>query len=140
MSINLPTPNYLAITNKIGLALPILWCGCSMLIGSFYFSVSGSIFVSLGSLLVAWVSLKLVSFFLSFQQHSGVVSNETYDLIVKLVWFISVIGAFSISIKSIFSDEPQEAFYSVSFNIVYWGGALAAARKWGGHYVQNEPK
>lgn len=128
-------PNYLVKTDNIGFLFPVVWSAIALILGVLFHEASGAIFISIMSLFIVWLTYKLVSFFLSFQQHSGIVPNGIYDQIIKFVWFASAFG-FLVSIANAVLFQPeQHMYYHAVFSIVSFGFALASARKWGCHYV-----
>lgn len=128
-------PNYLVKTDNIGFRFPIFWSSMALIWGVLFHEVSGAIFISTMSLFFVWLTYKLTSLFLSFQQHSGVVSNGFFDQVLKFIWFASAFGFLvSITYAVTFQSEQYEYYYVV-FSIVSFGFALAAARKWACHYV-----
>lgn len=128
-------PNYLVRTDHIGFIFPAFWSLAAIVLGGLFYDVSAAIFVSVMSLCIVWVTYKLFSFFLSFQQHSGILSNGLYDQVLKFIWFASVFGLFVSIAHAVIFQPNQYAYYYVVFSIVNFGFALAAARKWGCHYV-----
>ena len=128
-------PNYLVRTDNIGFLFPVVWSSISLILGVLFYEVSGAIFISIMSLFFVWLTYKLTSFFLSFQQHSGIVTNGFYDQVIKFLWFVSAFG-FLVSIANAVLFQPEKhMYYHAVFSIVSFGFALASARKWGCHYV-----
>lgn len=128
-------PNYLVKTDNIGFRFPIFWSSMALIWGVLFHEVSGAIFISTMSLFLVWLTYKLMSLFLSFQQHSGIVSNGFYDQVLKFIWFASMFG-FLASIAYALTFQPKQyMYYYVVFSIISFGFALASARKWGCHYV-----
>ena len=123
-------PIYILQTEKLGLYLPLIWCATSLLVGLGFFDVGGAIFVSIMSFLMCLILNKLSQFVLSFQSHSGIVSNETFQIVVKFIWFGSLVGFLMNFINAILSKPFQEAYFQCAFSIVYFGFALAASKKW----------
>lgn len=128
-------PSYLIRSESIGFIFPAVWSLIALIWGILFHEVSGAIFISVTSFLFVWLTYKLASFFFSFQQHSGIISNRLYDQIVKFVWFLSAFG-FLVSIVSAMLFQPEShIYYRVVFSIVSFGFLLASSRKWGCYYV-----
>lgn len=100
-----------------------------MVFGLVLFDPIATVFVSTMSFVLYLLIDKITQFVLSFQQYSGVVSNDTFKLL-KFIWFTSVIGFFINIATSVLSEPPQEAYFHISFSIVYFGFAVAASKKW----------
>lgn len=133
-------PKYLHCTEVLGFKIPLVWCSLAILVGLLFHEVVEAILVPLLTLLMVYLCHKITCFFLSFQEHSGILSDEVYGVVIKFIWFSSVLG-FSISLfnaafKSVTSEVNFEFFNGV-FSIVYFGFALAAANKWGKTYVSK---
>ena len=131
-------PSYLVKTDNIGFLIPIIWATAALVVGVLFYEISGAIFVSVMSLIGTWVMYKLSSLFLSFQQHSGILSNNLYDKVLKLIWLVSVFGFLIFNVNTVITQASQSAYYNVVFSIVYFGFALASARKWGCHFVDKK--
>jgi hypothetical protein len=130
-------PNYLIVTEKLGFKFPLAWCIAALVIGAATQEVSSALFISIGSLFMVWLTCKLASLFFSFQQHSGILKNNVYDNAIKAVWFISLICLLINVFKSIFFQQGSASFLGGVFSIVYFSFMLAAANKWGMHYVEK---
>ena len=130
-------PSYLSVTTKIGFKLPTFWCALSLLIGVLVDEISGAIFVSLTSLAIAWVCFKFTCFFLSFQEHSGIVSNSTFDKVIKILWAISVLGWCIFILKATLYESGSSLYYEAVFSIVHYGFMLGVSQKWGAHFVET---
>ena len=130
-------PNYLSTTTKIGFKLPVVWCAVSLLVGIALNEISGAIFVSLASLAMVWVCFKIATFFLSFQQNTGILSNNTYDNVIKLIWVVSLLGWFASLVKAFVFSGSSSPYYESVFSIVYFSFMLAATEKWGAHFVEK---
>ena len=128
-------PSYLVKTDDIGFLVPIIWATLALIVGVLFYEVSVAIIVSVLSLIGTWINYKLASFFFSFQQHSGILNNSTYDRVLKYIWLASVFG-FMISITyAVITQASQIAYGNVVFSIVFYGFALASTRKWGCYFV-----
>jgi len=130
-------PNYLVFTEKNAIKLPIAWCLSAFFIGLATQELFATIFTCLATLFVVWLCYKVSSFFLSFQQHSGILKNATYDNVIKAIWFIAL---FSIAIsfaQSLLFKDGADVYFNACFSISYFSFMLAAAKKWGMHYVEK---
>ena len=131
-------PKYLHYTEVLGFKIPIAWCSLAILVGFIFHEIVEAFLVPLLTLLMVYICHKLACFFLSFQEHSGILSDQVYTLVIKLIWFSSVIGfaisLFNAALKSV-TSEANVVFFNGVFSIVYFGFALAAANKWGKVYV-----
>ena len=130
-------PAYLTITDKFGLKVPLIWCVSAALVGTAGFNATDALVVSAMSLIMAWVGLKITSFVLGFQKNSGILSNLAYDRVIKFIWFSSAFGWLVSVIYAVVKESEFNFFFYVVFSIVYFGFALAAARKWGCYYTQQ---
>ncbi|MFT7356159.1 MAG: hypothetical protein ACI92T_003211 [Pseudoalteromonas distincta] len=131
-------PKYLNCTEALGFKIPLVWCSLAILVGLIFHQVVEAILVPLLTLLMVYLCHKITCFFLSFQEHSGILSDKVYALVIKFIWFSAVLG-FSISLlgaafESVNSEVNFEFFNGV-FSIVYFGFVLAAANLWGKTYV-----
>ena len=68
---------------------------------------------------------------MGFQQNSGMLSNLAYDRVVKFIWFSSAFGWAVSVFYAVVKQSDFNFFFTIVFSIVYFGFALAAARKWG---------
>ena len=131
-------PKYLNYTEILGFKIPLVWCSLAMLIGLIFHEVVEAILVPPLTLLMVYICHKITSFFLSFQEHSGILSEKVYGVIIKFIWFSAVLGffisLFSAAYESV-NNEVNFEFLNGVFSIVYFGFALAAANKWGKTYV-----
>jgi len=130
-------PNYLAITDKLGFKIPLIWCLSAALVGIVLFQPIEAIAVSVLSLVLVWVGFKAVGFFLSFQQQSGPITNRTYDRVLKFVWFSSALGMSATVLFAMAQESKFALFFYVVSSIVFFGFALAAARRWGCYYTEQ---
>jgi hypothetical protein len=134
-------PKYLYLTEVLGLKIPFLWCLLATVVGLIFYETVDTISVPVLTLLMVYMCYKLACFFLSFQKYSGVVSDSVYGVVIKLIWFSSVIGFFISVFSAVFESTNSEAgvaFFKGAFSIVYFGFALAAANKWGETYVSKQ--
>lgn len=127
-------PDYFLKTEKARILFPALWCLLSLVVGVLFFDIGGAIFVSAMSYGLCLLLNKITQFVLSFQSHSGVVSNSFYENILKFIWFSSFIGILVTIVGSFIGKPLQEAYFNSVFCIVYFGFALAAATKWDSKY------
>jgi hypothetical protein len=131
-------PNYLNYTETLGFKIPLVWSSLAILVGLIFHEVEEAILVPLLTILMVYICHKTTSFFLSFQEHSGILSDKIYGVVIKFIWFSAVLGffisLFSAAFESVNSEVNFEFFNGV-FSIVYFGFALAAANKWGKIYV-----
>ncbi len=129
-------PKYLVFTDKLGFKLPIFWCVIALIVGIFLHDISSSLFIPVMSLLLTWVCFKSTSFLLSFQKHSGIVSNSIFDNILKFIWLASIIS-FIFSILNAAFQASGQTYPSTVFSIVYFGFSLAATNSWGKCYIER---
>ena len=127
-------PNYFIKTEKVGVSFPAIWCIVSLVIGFAFFEVGAAIFVSIMSFALCLLLSKFTQFVLSFQSHSGIVSNSTFESVLRFIWFASVIGFFINIATSALGKPPQEAYIHYVFSIVNFGFTLAASKMWGCAY------
>ena len=129
-------PKYLDLTEKLGLKLPVCWCLIALVIGLLSQEIGGTLFVSSMTLLVTWLSFKLSCLVFSFQENSGILSNSSFDVLLKFVWFASLFGFIYSIFSAIFFQPPKYTFFYLVFSIAYFGFSLAASKKWGSYYVE----
>lgn len=128
-------PAYMEITDKVGFYLPLTWCLISLVIGIAFFDIAGTIFVSIASLFMFWIVNKIFQFILSLQESSGILSNDSYLIALKFIWFGALIGFITSIINSLLTHPAKTAFAHIVFSIFYFGFALAASRKWDSKYT-----
>jgi len=133
----LKKPKYLLITSDIGFKLPLAWCVSALIIGILTQEIAAAIFISIASLFLVWFTCKLAVFFLSFQEHSGILKNHIYDNVLKAIWFISLFCLVIDFVKSLLFNTGSEAFLGCVFSIVYFGFMLSASKRWGMHFVEK---
>lgn len=124
-------PNYFIKTEKTGVLFPAIWSSFALVIGLAFFEVGAAVFVSIMSFALCLLLNKITQFVLSFQQHSGIVSNSIFENTLKFIWFSSVIGFFANIATSALTKPFQEAYFHSVFSIVYFGFAIASSKMWG---------
>jgi hypothetical protein len=130
-------PNYMRTTQSLGWKLSFLWCFLGLIIGIVFVDVGGAIFISLASLIFVWIISKVTGFFLSFQQHSGILSNQVYDKALIIVWWVALAGFLGSIIYSFAFRGADQIFYHSVFAIVYLGFAIEVSSRWAAYYVEQ---
>jgi len=124
-------PTYLIITDSIGMKVPFIWCVGAAVIGAAFFNATDAILTSVMVFLMTWVSFTITSFMLGIQQNIGLLSNLAYDRVIKFIWFSAAFGFVVSVICAVGKVSSSIFFFTAVSSIVYFGFALAAARKWG---------